>query len=47
MLYSYLVEKSIRQSFDHVNNYRWDGALKAVAPHVHPVAPPGLEPGLF
>src|SRR6266542_2382651 len=35
MLYSYFVEKSIRQSFDHVNNHRWDEAVKAVAPHVH------------
>jgi hypothetical protein len=35
MLYSYIVKKSIRQSFDHVNNHRWDEAVKAVAPHVH------------
>ena len=35
MLYSYFVEKSIRQSFDHVNNHRWDEAVKAVAAHVH------------
>ena len=35
MLYSHVVERSIRQSFDHVNNHRWDEALKAVAPHVH------------
>ncbi len=35
MLYSYIVEKSIRQSFDHVNNHRWDQAVKAVAPRVH------------
>ena len=35
MLYSYFVEKSIRQSFDHINNHRWDEAMKAVAPHVH------------
>lgn len=35
MLYSYFVEKSIRQSFDHVNNHRWDEAVKAVAPNVH------------
>jgi hypothetical protein len=34
MLYSYFVEKSIRQSFDDVN-HRWDEAVKAVAPHVH------------
>jgi ketosteroid isomerase-like protein len=35
MLYSYIVEKSIRQSFDHINNHRWDEALSAVAPRVH------------
>jgi len=35
MLYSYIVEKSIRQSFDHINNHRWDAAVKALAPHVH------------
>jgi ketosteroid isomerase-like protein len=34
-LYSYFVEKSIRQSFDDVNNHRWDAVLKATAPHVH------------
>ncbi|TIM73812.1 MAG: nuclear transport factor 2 family protein, partial [Mesorhizobium sp.] len=32
MLYSYIVEKSIRQSFDHVNNHRWDEAVKALVP---------------
>lgn len=35
MLYSSIVEKSIRQSFDHINNHRWDAAVKALAPHVH------------
>jgi ketosteroid isomerase-like protein len=35
MLYSYFVKKSIRQSFDHVNNHRWDEVLKPVAPNVH------------
>ena len=35
MLYSYFVEKSIRQSFDHVNSHRCDEAVKAVAPQVH------------
>jgi ketosteroid isomerase-like protein len=35
MLYSYFVETSIRQSFDDVNNHRWDAVLKAAAPHVH------------
>jgi hypothetical protein len=34
MLYSYIVKKRIRQTFDHVNNHRWDEAVKAVAPHV-------------
>jgi ketosteroid isomerase-like protein len=35
MLYSYIVKKLIRQSFDHVNNHRWDELLNAVAPNVH------------
>ena len=35
MLYSYIVKKLIRQSFDHVNNHRWDELLKPVAPNVH------------
>ena len=35
MLYSYIVKKVIRKTFDHVNNHRWDEAVKAVAPHVH------------
>lgn len=35
MLYSHFVEKSIRQSFDHVNNHRWDEVVKAVVPQVH------------
>ena len=25
MLYSYFVKRLIRQSFDHVNNHRWQG----------------------
>lgn len=39
MLYSYIVKKLIRQSFDHVNNHRWDELLKAVAPNVHQRVP--------
>ena len=35
MPYSYIVEKEIRKTFDHVNNHRWVEAVKAVAPHVH------------
>ena len=35
MLYSYFVKKLVRQSFDHVNNHRWDELLKPVAPNVH------------
>jgi ketosteroid isomerase-like protein len=35
MLYSYIVKKKIRQTFDHVNHHRWDAALEAVAPRVH------------
>jgi ketosteroid isomerase-like protein len=35
MLYSYFVEKSIRQSFNHINNHRWDEVVKAVVLNVH------------
>ncbi len=35
MLYSSIVEKRIRETFDHVNNHRWEEAVKAVAPHIH------------
>ena len=35
MLYSYIVQKKIRQTFDHVNNHRWDDAVEAVAPSIH------------
>ncbi|NGN44632.1 nuclear transport factor 2 family protein [Mesorhizobium sp. CGMCC 1.15528] len=34
MIYSYFVEKSIRQSFDDINNHRVDAAVKALVPHV-------------
>jgi hypothetical protein len=35
MLYSYIVRKEIRKTFDCVNNHRWDEAVKALTPHVH------------
>jgi len=35
MIYSHIVEKSIRRSFDDVNNHRWDDAVKALSPNVH------------
>jgi SnoaL-like domain len=35
MLYSYLVKKLVRQSFDRVNHHRWDELLKPIAPNVH------------
>ena len=35
MLYSYLVKKLVRQSFDNVNSHNYDELLKAVAPNVH------------
>jgi ketosteroid isomerase-like protein len=35
MIYSYIVKKEIRKTFDHVNNHRWDEAVKAVASQVH------------
>ena len=30
MVYSYFVEQLVRQSFDHVNNHRWDQLLMFV-----------------
>ena len=35
MLYSFFVKRLIRQSFDHVNERRWDTLLTSVAPNVH------------
>ena len=35
MIHSYIVEKSIRQSFDDVNNHRWDAAVKALSPNAY------------
>lgn len=35
MLYGYIVQKKIRQTFDHVNNHRLDEAVEAVAPNIH------------
>ena len=35
MIYGSIVRMKIRQTFDHVNNHRWDKALEAVAPNVH------------
>jgi ketosteroid isomerase-like protein len=35
MIYSYIVKKKIQQTFDDVNNHRWDETVKAVAPNVH------------
>ena len=35
MLYSYIVKKRIRQTFDDVNNHRWVEVVKPVAPNVH------------
>lgn len=35
MLYSYIVKREIRKTFDHVNNHRWDEAVAAVVPYVH------------
>src|SRR3954451_2000084 len=34
MLYSAIVKNRIRQSFDHVNNHRWDELLGSIAPAV-------------
>jgi ketosteroid isomerase-like protein len=35
MIYSYIVKQKIKQTFDDVNNHRWDEAVKAVAPDVN------------
>jgi ketosteroid isomerase-like protein len=35
MLYRSIVKKRIRQSFDHVNNHRWDDLMRSIAPGVH------------
>ncbi|MDP3777097.1 MAG: hypothetical protein CTY38_10070 [Methylotenera sp.] len=35
MLYSYIVKRKIRQTFDHVNNRRWEEAIEDVAPQIH------------
>jgi ketosteroid isomerase-like protein len=34
MLYTAIVKKRIRQSFDHVNNHEWDELLGSIAPNV-------------
>ncbi|MBS0251042.1 MAG: nuclear transport factor 2 family protein [Proteobacteria bacterium] len=35
MLYSAIVKKNIRKTFEHVNNHRWDEAVKPAATRVH------------
>ena len=35
MIYGYIVKKKIGETFDHVNNHRWNEGLEAVSPHVH------------
>lgn len=35
MIYGSIVRMKIRQTFDHVNNHRWDKAMESVAPNVH------------
>jgi ketosteroid isomerase-like protein len=34
MIYGRIVKSKIRQSFDHVNNQRWDALLNSIAPTV-------------
>ncbi len=34
MIYGAIVRMKIRQTFDHVNNHRWDKAVEALAPNV-------------
>ena len=35
MIYSSIVKMKIRQTFNHVNNHRWDKATEALAPDIH------------
>jgi ketosteroid isomerase-like protein len=35
MIYSSIVKSRIRQSFEHVNNHRWDELMSSIAPTVH------------
>ena len=35
MIYGLIVKSRIRQSFDHVNNHRWDDLMNSIAPTVH------------
>ena len=35
MLYSSIVKRRIRQSFDQVNDHRWDELLSSIVPNVH------------
>ena len=35
MLYQAIVKRRIRQSFEHVNNHRWDELMRSIAPDVH------------
>jgi ketosteroid isomerase-like protein len=35
MIYSWIVKSRIRQSFDHVNNHRYEELLNSIAPGVH------------
>ena len=35
MIYRHIVEKSIRQSFNDVNNHRWSEAVKGLAPNAY------------
>ena len=35
MIYQSIVKKRIRQSFDQVNNRRWDDLMRSIEPNVH------------
>ena len=35
MLYQAIVKRKIRQSFEDVNNHRWDELMQSIAPDVH------------
>jgi ketosteroid isomerase-like protein len=34
-MYHAIVKRRIRQSFEHVNNHRWDDLMRSIAPDVH------------
>lgn len=35
MIYGYIVKMKIQETFDHVNNHRWEKAAAGVVSHIH------------